>query len=148
MFTQISLQYDLYWHIYDQWCGLDEYIGSWSLCRWDNILSSKQDTSGKRYGSNYWNISLHFIKEDGSDYREEQVGVDLDTDEGEIQDVVSDDEKKRHCRMVLEDNNGGVYRMKSLIYAKKWDVYNLYKEALVKCGYYFEVSDKDGKKSI
>ena len=38
--------------------------------------------------------------------------------------------------------------MKELLHAKKWDVYNSEKEALVKSGNLVEVSDKDGKKVI
>ena len=44
-------------------------------------------------------ISLHFIKENGVDRREEQVGVETDTDEEEIDDVVLNDEIERHWRM-------------------------------------------------
>ena len=50
--------------------------------------------------------------------------------------------------MVLEGKNGGTEGMKALLHAKKWDVYNLEKEVLVKGGYSVEVADKDGKKVI
>ena len=38
-------------------------------------------------------IYIHFIKEDGEDNREEQVGVDPDPDEEEIEDMVLNDER-------------------------------------------------------
>ena len=72
-------------------------------------------------------ISLHFIKEDGVDKREEQVGVEPDSDEEEIEDVVLDDDRERHWHMVFEDNNVGVDGTKAFLHAKKWDVYNLEK---------------------
>ena len=37
---------------------------------------------------------------------------------------------------------------KDILHAKKWDVYNLEKEALAKGGYLVEVDDKYGKKVI
>ena len=48
----------------------------------------------------------------------------------------------------FEDNNGGVYGTKAFLHAKKWDLYNSEKEALVKGGYLVEVSDKDGDRII
>ena len=48
------------------------------------------------------------------------------------------DERERHWRMVFEDNNGGVYGMKALLHAKKWDVKHSDKEALVKGGHSVE----------
>ena len=80
--------------------------------------------------------------------REEQVDMEPDTDEEEIKDVVLDDERERHWRMVFEDNNGGVDGTKAILHAKKWDVYNSEKEALVNGGYSVEVSYKDKKKVI
>ena len=50
-------------------------------------------------------ISLHFIKEDGVDNMEEQVGEDPDPDEDDIKDVLLDYEIERHWRMVFEKNN-------------------------------------------
>ena len=69
-------------------------------------------------------------------------------DEEEIKDMVLDDERERRWRMVFEDNNGGVDGTKVLLHAKKQDVYNSEKEALVKCGYSIEFSEKDRKKVI
>ena len=60
--------------------------------------------------------------------------MDTDPDEEEIEDVVLDDERERHWRMVFEDNNGGVDGTKALLHDKKWDVYNSEKEELVKGG--------------
>ena len=34
--------------------------------------------------------------------------MEPDPDEDEIEDVVLDDKRERHCRMVFEENNGGV----------------------------------------
>ena len=45
-------------------------------------------------------------------------------------------------------NNGGVDGTKALLHAKKWYLYNLEKEVLVKGGYLVEVSDNDRKKLI
>ena len=59
-----------------------------------------------------------------------------------------DDERESHWCMVFEDNNGGVYGTKAFLHAKKWDLYNSEKEALVKGGYLVEVSDKDGDRII
>ena len=67
-------------------------------------------------------ISLNFIKEDGVDKSEEQVGVEPDPDEKQIKDVIPDDYREFHWRMVLEENNGGVDRTKAILHAKKWDV--------------------------
>ena len=50
--------------------------------------------------------------------------------------------------MVFKDNNGGVGGKKALLHAKRWDVYNLESEALVKGGYSVEFYDKDLKKVI
>ena len=50
--------------------------------------------------------------------------------------------------MVFDDNNGGVDGEKSLLHAKKWDVYNSYKEEFLEGGYSIEFSDKYGKKVI
>ena len=46
------------------------------------------------------------------------------------------DKRKRHWRMVFEDNDGGVYGQKSILHAKRW------------CGYSVEVSGSDGKKVL
>ena len=50
--------------------------------------------------------------------------------------------------MVFEENNGGMDGTKALIHAKKWDVYNSEKEALVKGGHSVEFSEKYGNKVI
>ena len=42
----------------------------------------------------------------------------------------------------FEDNNGWVYGAKYLIHAKKWDIYNSEKEALLNVGYSVVVADK------
>ena len=45
--------------------------------------------------------------------------MELDTDEEDIEDVVLDDDRERHLRMVFEDTNVGVDGMKALLHAKK-----------------------------
>ena len=74
--------------------------------------------------------------------------MEIDPDEEDIKDVGLNDERERHWRMVFEYNNGGVDGTNSLLHAKKWDVYNSDKEALIKGRYIVEVSDKDRKKVI
>ena len=51
-------------------------------------------------------VSQHFIKEDGVEKRDEKLGVNNDPDEEDIEDMVLDDERECHWRMVFEDNNG------------------------------------------
>ena len=67
-------------------------------------------------------ISLNFIKEDGVDKREYQVGMVPDSDEEEIDDGVINDERDRNWLIVFEENNGGVDGTKALLHAKKRDV--------------------------
>ena len=71
-----------------------------------------------------------------------------DLDEEHIEDVRLNVERHHLCRMVFEDNDGGVDDKKSILYDKRWDVYIIQKTALIKDGYYVEVSDYDGKKVI
>ena len=69
-------------------------------------------------GCYHWvSISLHFIKEDGVDNREEQVCVKTYPDEDDIKYMFLDDERERHWRMVFEDNNGGVDGINALLHA-------------------------------
>ena len=58
-----------------------------------------------------------------------------DPDGDEMEDVNLDDDMENHWRMVSEDNDGGVDDKKSLLHAKRWDVYVNEKEKLVKGGY-------------
>ena len=88
-------------------------------------------------------IYPHFIKKNGVYKRGDWVGVEPDPNQEDTEDVVLDDNRERHWRMVFEDNNGGVRGTKALIHAKKWDVYNSEKQVLVKGGYLVEVFDKD-----
>ena len=39
-----------------------------------------------------------------------------------MEDVRLDDERERHCRMVFEENGGGLDNKKAVIYAKRWYV--------------------------
>ena len=59
-----------------------------------------------------------------------------------------DDDRECHWRMFFEDNNVRMEGKKALHHAKRWDVYNLEKEKLIKDGYSIEVTDKDRKKVI
>ena len=93
-------------------------------------------------------ISLNFINEYGSDKREDKVGVETDTDEEDVEDVVLDYYRERHWHMVFQDKNGGVDGTKALLHAKKWEIYNSQKGVLVKGGYSVGVSDKDRKSVI
>ena len=80
-------------------------------------------------------VIQHFIKEDGLNKREEHLCFDMNPYEEEIKDVVLNDERERHCCMVFNKNNEEVDGKKAFLYAIRWDVYNFYKEVLVKCGY-------------
>ena len=46
-----------------------------------------------------------------------------DPDDEEMDDVDLDNERERHCRMVLKDNDRGMDNAKALLHAKMWDVY-------------------------
>ena len=48
--------------------------------------------------------------------------MELDPDEEEVEDVVLNDDRELHWRMVFEDSNGGVNGTKALLHARKWDV--------------------------
>ena len=74
----------------------------------------------EEFGCYHWvYISLNLIKDDGLDKREDKVCVDMDADEEETEDVVLDDEKERHWRIGLEDNNVGLDGTKALLHDKK-----------------------------
>ena len=90
-------------------------------------------------------VMLHFKKEVGVDSKEEQADVEDDPDEEEMDNVNLDDERERQCRMVFEDNYGGVDCAKDLLHAKMWDIYVNEKEKLVKGGYSMEVVSRDKK---
>ena len=62
--------------------------------------------------------------------------------------MVLDDERERHWRIGFEEKTGRGDGTKALLHAKKWDVYNSQKEALVKGGYLVEVSEKYENKVI
>ena len=71
-----------------------------------------------------------------------------DTDEEDMDDINLDDEREHHCRMVFEENNGGVDDAKALLHAKRWDIYVNGKGNLVKGGYSAEVVGRDKKKVL
>ena len=78
---------------------------------------------------------LNFDMEDGVDMEEEKADVDPDPDEEDMAGVRLDNKRERNWRMVFEDNDGGVGDQKSVLHAKRWDVYINEKEVLIKGGY-------------
>ena len=52
-----------------------------------------------------------------------------------MDDVNIDDKRDRHWRNIFEDNEGGVDDKKSLLHAKRWDLYVNEKGDIVKGGY-------------
>ena len=80
-------------------------------------------------------VVLHFHKQDGVDRNLEQADVEQDPDEEDMEDVKLDKKSEHHWRMVFEDNDGGVGNQKSVLHAKRWDVYINEKEVLIKGGY-------------
>ena len=67
-------------------------------------------------------VLLQLKTEDEIDNREEQAELENDLDEEEKDDVNFDGERERHWRNVFGDNEGGVDE-KSLLHAKRWDLY-------------------------
>ena len=61
-------------------------------------------------------VVLNFHKEDGVDRKEDQADVYPHPDEEEMEDMILDNERDCHWRMVFEDTDGGVDD-------KRWDVY-------------------------
>ena len=62
-------------------------------------------------------------REDGVDSKEEQAELENDPDEEEMDDVNIDEERERHWRNFLEDNEGGADDKKALLHAKRWGLY-------------------------
>ena len=91
---------------------------------------------------------LLFNKEAGVVSKEDQGGVEGDTDEQEIEDVHLEYERERHWRMVLVNNYGGLDDAKTLIHDKTWDVYVNEMKQLSKGGYFVEVVGNDSKKVL
>ena len=73
--------------------------------------------------------------------------LEIDPDEEEKDDINIDDERERHWRNVFEDNEGGVDE-KSLLHAKRWDLYLNEKEKLVNGKYSVEVAGHNKKKLL
>ena len=71
-----------------------------------------------------------------------------DPDEEEMENVKLDDEREHHWRMVFKDNYGGVDDKKTLLHAKRWDVYLNEKEKIIKGGYSVGVVGSDTKKVL
>ena len=74
--------------------------------------------------------------------------MDLNPDEEEMEGVILEEEIERHWKMVFEDNDGGVVDQKAILHAKMWYLYTNEKKALIKGGYYVEVSGSDRKKVL
>ena len=93
-------------------------------------------------------VMLRFKNEAGIGSKEEQADVEGDPYEEDMDDVNLDDEMERHWVMVFEDNAGGVDDEKTLLHAKRWDIYVNKRGKLVKGGYLVEVFIHDKKKFI
>ena len=85
-------------------------------------IPEEQVTSEMIYYHGFY-VMLNFNKEAVFEMKEEQANVDQDPDEEETEDVKLDNERERHWRMFLEDNDRGVDDKKELLHAKRWDVY-------------------------
>ena len=98
----------------------------------------------------YWcvYVLLHLKNEDGVDSKDEQAELENDPDEEEMDNVNIDDERERHWRNVLEDNEGGVGDKKALLHANRWYLYINEKEQLVKGKYLVEVVGHDKNKVL
>ena len=68
-------------------------------------------------------VMIRFKIDFGAESKEEQAGVEDDTDEKEMDNVNLDHERERHWRMVFGNNCGGVDDKKALLHAKRWYVY-------------------------
>ena len=68
-----------------------------------------------------------------------------DLNEEETDDINIDKKRERHWRMVFEDNEGGVDDKKTLLHAKRWDLYVSEKEQPVKGKYLVEVVGRPGE---
>ena len=90
---------------------------------------------------------INFQKEYGVDRKEDKAGVDQDTDEEDMEGLILDHKRERQWRMFFEDNDRGVDDQKVILHEKRWDVYTRNKEALIKGGYYMEVSGSERKKA-
>ena len=65
-----------------------------------------------------------------------------------MEDIKLDDEVELHCRMIFQDNGGGVDDKKALLHTKRWDVYVNEKENIMKGGYLVEIVIYDRKKVL
>ena len=66
----------------------------------------------------------------------------------EMEDDKLDNEREPYWRMMFEENYGGVDDKRSLLNAKRWDVYVNEKENIIKGGYLVEFVGHDRKKVI
>ena len=66
---------------------------------------------------------IKFRKEYGVYSKQQKLDMDLYPDEEEMEDLILDDERQHHWRMVFKDNDGGVDDVKKIMHAKKQDFY-------------------------
>ena len=77
---------------------------------------------------------------------DEQADVKDDPDDKLMGDVILDNQREHHWRMVFEDNDRGVENAKAFLHAKRWDIY--VNENMVNGGYLVEVVGHDKRKFI
>ena len=59
-----------------------------------------------------------------------------------------EDERERHWRMLIGENESGIDEQKGLLYDKRWDVYMRENITLIKDGYSVKILGYYGKKVI
>ena len=72
--------------------------------------------------------------------------MDPDPDEEDMEDLIWDDKRERHWKIIFENNDWGVDDKKYILHTKRWDVYIKEKKALI--FYSLEVSGYDGNKVL
>ena len=68
-------------------------------------------------------VMMQFKKEVGFEIKEEQMDMEAAIGEEMTKFFNLNDERERHCRVVFEDNAGGVDDVKALLHDKRWCVY-------------------------
>ena len=68
-------------------------------------------------------VFLNFNNQYGVNRKEQQADVNPDPDEEDMEYVILDNERQPHCRIVFKDNGGGVDDQKTILRARRWDVY-------------------------
>ena len=67
-------------------------------------------------------VMLRFKKEVGVESKEDQAEVEDDPNQQDMEDAKLYDEKERHWRLVLEDNDGGLDDKNAFLHSKIWYV--------------------------